>query len=164
MIYRREFEEMSAFPYEYELAKRDSVTFFWQTMPVRVLGNSSGQVEALECVRTQPTTFNGDGHSRRRPEPVPGSEFQLEVDMVVKALGQQKKTGFLQGIVDLEMSNGKVVVNREDMRTANPRYFAGGDCVNGGGEVVDAVADGKRAALGIRQALESLRQEGVARA
>jgi glutamate synthase (NADPH/NADH) small chain len=71
----------------------------------------------------------------------------------VKALGQKRKTEFLAQIAGLEVKNGCVVVDPDTMRTRNPRYFAGGDCVNGGGEVVDAVAHGKRAALGIHRML-----------
>ena len=73
--------------------------------------------------------------------------------MVVKALGQ-KKLEFLKSIAGLKLERGTVAVNAGTMQTANPKYFAGGDCVNGGREVVDAVADGKRAALGIAAALD----------
>jgi glutamate synthase (NADPH/NADH) small chain len=149
MVYRRGQEEMSAFDYEYELAKKDCVTFVWQSLPVRVLGN--GQVEGIECVRTQPDPKDAKG--RMNFIPVPGSEFRLDVGMFIKALGQKRKSGFLQQIARLELKNGCVVVSPETMQTSNPRYFAGGDCVNGGGEVVDAVAHGKKAALGIDQTL-----------
>jgi len=149
MIYRRSQEEMSAFDYEYELAKKDSVTFMWQSLPVRVFGN--GHVEGVECVRTQADTKDGGG--RRSFIPVPGSEFRLDAGMFIKALGQKRKTDFLQRIANLELKNGCVVVAPETMQTSNPKYFAGGDCVNGGGEVVDAVAHGKKAALGIDQML-----------
>jgi glutamate synthase (NADPH/NADH) small chain len=151
MVYRRSVEEMSAFDYEYELAKQDSVTFVWQALPVRVLGN--GRVEALECLRTQ--RGEKDARGRSRFIPVPGTEFRLDVGMVVKALGQKRKTGFLQQVPKLELEDGCVVVDPQTMRTANPRYFAGGDCVNGGGEVVDAVAHGKKAAAGIHAMLEA---------
>ena len=68
---------------------------------------------------------------------------------------ERSKLDFLKDIPNLELDYGRVVVDRETMRTKNPRYFAGGDCVNGGGEVVDAVAHGKRAAAGIHQMLEA---------
>ena len=151
MVYRRSPQEMSAFDYEYELAKQDSVTFVWQAWPQRILGN--GRVEALECVRTQPA--EKDARGRSKFVPVPGTEFRLDVGMVVKALGQKRKTGFLQQIPKLELKNGCVAVDSRTMQTSNPRYFAGGDCVNGGGEVVDAVAHGKTAALGIHQMLDA---------
>jgi dihydropyrimidine dehydrogenase (NAD+) subunit PreT len=151
MIYRRGPAEMSAFEYEYDLAKKDMVLFWWQAMPVRIIDDGHGRVAALECVRTERGAKDARGRSSFVP--VPGSEFRLEVGMVVKALGQKRKTSFLQQIAGLELNNGCVVVDAQTMRTSNPKYFAGGDCVNGGGEVVDAVAHGKRAAAGIDQML-----------
>jgi glutamate synthase (NADPH/NADH) small chain len=154
MVYRRGPEEMSAFAYEYELAKRDMVSFLWQALPVRIIGDAQGCVAALECIRTEkgpPDKARG----RSSFVPVPGSEFRLDVGMVIKALGQQRKTDFLRQIAGLELKNDCVIVDPVTMRTSNPKYYAGGDCVNGGGEVVDAVAHGKKAASGIHQALEA---------
>src|ERR1044071_4307197 len=158
MVYRRGPEEMSAFDYEYELAKKDTVTFVWQALPVRVIDDGHGRVAALECVRTEkgpPEKLPNGARGRSSFVPVPGSEFQLDVGMVVKALGQKRKTDFLQQIAGLELKDGCVVVDAGTMQTANPKYFAGGDCVNGGGEVVDAVAHGKKAAAGIHRSLEA---------
>lgn len=143
MLYRRSQREMPAFQYEYELARKDGVLFHWNTLPVRIVGN--GVVEGLECVRTR---LVGEGR-RAKVEPVPGSEFVLEADMVVRALGQQPVIDALRSISGLAMKNGCVVVDAETGQTGNPKYFAGGDCVNGGKEVVDAVAEGMRAARGI---------------
>jgi glutamate synthase (NADPH/NADH) small chain len=159
MVYRRSPDEMSAFDYEYELAKQDSVTFVWQSLPLRIVGN--GRVEALECIRTQPG--QKDARGRTSFVPVPGTEFRLDVGMVVKALGQKRKLDFLKQIPNLELKNGCIVVDPQTFRTSNPRYFAGGDCVNGGGEVVDAVAHGKRAATGIYESLATAlgRRAGV---
>ncbi len=149
LVYRRGPEEMSAFDYEYELARQDQVTFVWQALPVRILGN--GRVESLECLRTR--RGEKDPRGRSNYLPVPGTEFRLAVSMVVKALGQKRKIEFLQQVPGLELKDGCVVVDSATMQTANPKYFAGGDCVNGGGEVVDAVAHGKKAALGIHRVL-----------
>jgi glutamate synthase (NADPH/NADH) small chain len=160
MIYRRSREEMSAFEYEYELAKGDAVTFIWQAAPVRIIA-AGGKIAALECVRTRLGAPDASG--RRAPEPIPGSGFRLEVDMVIKALGQKKKIYFLKSIPGLQLDRGRVVVNPETMQTSNAKYYAGGDCVNGGAEVVDAVAQGKRAARGIHAAFTA-RQKGVAHA
>lgn len=154
MIYRRSREEMSAFDYEYDLAQADGVKFIWQAAPNRILGN--GRVEMLECVRTQLGAPDASG--RRSPVTVPNSAFSLPVDMVVRALGQLKKTEFLQSISGLTLDRGKVSVTAESMQTTNPKYFAGGDCVSGAAEVVDAVADGKRAASGIHAYLTGARR------
>jgi glutamate synthase (NADPH/NADH) small chain len=150
MVYRRSPAEMTAFDYEYELAKNDGVHFIWRATPLQITG--AGRVEHLECIRTERSTKDAGG--RTSYPPVPGTEFRLDVGMVVKALGQKRKLDFLKQIPDLELQNGRVVIDPQTMRTRNPIYFAGGDCVNGGGEVVDAVAHGKRAAGGIHQVLE----------
>lgn len=160
MIYRRSREEMSAFDYEYELAKADGVTFVWQAAPVRVVPDARGRAQGLVCVRTELGALDSSG--KRSFRPIPRSEFTLEVDMVVRALGQQK-LAFLAEIPNLKLDAGKVIVDPKTMQTSNPKYFAGGDCVNGGGEVVDAVAHGKRAARGMHAALES-KTKGVAHA
>lgn len=146
IVYRRGERDVPAFPYEYELAQKDSVVFYWHTQPVRILGD--GRVQGVECVRTR---VSGDAGRRRRTavEPIPGTEFVLPADMVVRAIGQQPWQGFLAAVSGLAVENGCIVVDPETGQTGNPKYFAGGDCVNGGKEVVDAVAEGMRAARGI---------------
>jgi dihydropyrimidine dehydrogenase (NAD+) subunit PreT len=146
LIYRRSEKEMSAFPYEYELAKRDGVNFLWQTQPARVVG-SGGVVTGLECVRTR--LGAPDARGRRAPEPIPDTNFTIEVDMVVRAVGQKPVTDFLRPVKGIELRKNGTVVTNDHHQTGNPKYFAGGDCVNGGGEVVDAVAEGMMAARGI---------------
>lgn len=147
IVYRRGEREMSAFSYEYKLAQQDGVVFHWNTQPVRVVGAKS--VEGLECVRTR---LVGEGR-RARVEPVAGTGFVIPADMVVRALGQQPVLAFLDGVAGLAFSAGRIQVNPETGETGNARYFAGGDCVNGGREVVDAVAEGMRAARGIDRVL-----------
>jgi glutamate synthase (NADPH/NADH) small chain len=152
MVYRRSQQEMPAYEYEYELAKRDEVEFVWQAAPVEILGDADGRVGALRCVRTEPG--EPDAAGRRGFAPVPGSEFVIAADMVIKALGQQKLRRFFEGIGGLELdAAGRVRVDPRTMRTGNPRYFAGGDCVNGGREAVDAAQMGKLAAQGIHASL-----------
>ena len=90
-----------------------------------------------------------DQTGRRRPQPIPGSNFRIPCDMVITSIGQSKLVEFLRQCRGMELANGHVVVHPESGQTANPRYFAGGDCVNGGREVVDAVAEGMTAARGI---------------
>lgn len=148
MVYRRSEREMPAFAYEYELAKKDGIEFFWRTSPVRVLGDL--YVEALECVRME--LGEPDARGRRTPIPVPGSKLILEVDMVIKALGQVPRDTFLSRIPGVEFdSKGRIVVDPATAQTANPKFFAGGDCVNGGKEVVDAAQAGKIAAAEIEK-------------
>ena len=139
-------QEMPAFRYEYELAQLDGVVFHWCTQPVRILGDG-GRVSAIECVRTQIEA--GRGRIGRNVTQIPGTEFKLEVDMVVRAIGQKPVTEIFRAVSGIELrANGTIGV-REGHQTGNPKYFAGGDCVNGGKEVVDAVAEGMAAARGI---------------
>jgi glutamate synthase (NADPH/NADH) small chain len=146
LIYRRGVREMPAFAYEYELAKKDAVVFLWQTHPVRVLGQN-GVVHGLECVRTQ--LGPPDAKGRRTPIPLPGTEFKLDVEMVVRAVGQKPVTEFLRAVKGLELNKDGTVRVNERHQTGHEKYFAAGDCTNGGKEVVDAVAEGMAAARGI---------------
>lgn len=149
IIYRRSEREMSAYDFEYELAKKDGVIFHFLTAPKRVLGNN--HVEGLECIKMKLGALDADG--RRRPEPIPNSEFQIPLDMIIKSVGQNIEESFLSQIPNLKMHEGNVWVNPETYQTSNPKYFAGGDCINGGKEVVNAAYDGKRAAHGIDRSL-----------
>jgi dihydropyrimidine dehydrogenase (NAD+) subunit PreT len=155
LIYRRGEAEMPAFAYEYQLAKQDGVSFLWQTQPVRVLGRD-GAVAGLECVRTE--LGAPDAKGRRQPAPVPGTEFHLHVDMVVRAVGQKPATDFLKAVKGLQLNSDGTVKINDHHQTGNPKYFAGGDCTNGGREVVDAVADGMAAARGLDASLGSPRK------
>ena len=146
LIYRRGEKEMPAFRYEYDLAKLDGVTFHWNTQPVRILGEG-GKVTGIECVQTHASAGGARGGSAVKP--VQGAEFKLEVDMVVRAIGQKPVTDLFRGLPGIEIrKNGTIVVN-ERHQTGAPKYFAGGDCTNGGKEVVDAVAEGMAASRGM---------------
>ena len=148
LIYRRTRSEMSAYEYEYELAKQDAVEFRWQTAPIEIVADVDGKrVAALRCVRT---ALQADGKLIN----VAGSEFDLPVAMVIKAIGQQKQRSFLASVPNVNVdAGGRVVVNVATMQTDNPKYFAGGDCVNGGAEAVDAAQQGKHGAMGIHKML-----------
>jgi len=127
------------------LAKSDGVEFHFLTAPKRILGTTS--VEGIECIRMK--LGAPDAKGKKKPEPIPNSEFQIPVDMVIKAIGQKPAENLFSQISNLTMQNGKIAVNSETLQTMNPKYFAGGDCINGGKEVVNAAADGKKAAHGI---------------
>lgn len=149
LFYRRTEDEMPAFSFEYDHSKVEGVQFHWLAQPVEVIEHD-GEAAAVKFVETR--LSEPDGSGRRRPEPIPGTEFAVECDMVIPALGQTRLTGLLEGS-GIAAERGVIVIDRPTGRTANPRYYAGGDCVNGGREVVDAVADGKRAALAMVEAL-----------
>ena len=134
IVYRRQQQDMPAFAYEYEHAKQEGVQFVWASKANRIVGQS-GRVAGVDCVRVKPNL-----------ETVPGSEFTIACDMVIPAIGQSRALGLVSGVPGIEKKNGLIAVDRETGRTGNPKFYAGGDIVNGGREVVDAVADGKRAA------------------
>ena len=136
MIYRRTEKDISAYDYEYELAKKDSVEFVWQTAPIEILTDENGNVAALGCRKT-------DGSNQ---------VFEIPCEIIIKAIGQQKQIGFFQKIGIQADEKSRIVVNAR-MQTSNPKIFAGGDCVNGGAEAVDAAQMGKLAAQGIHLTL-----------
>ncbi len=140
IVYRRQRQNIPAFDFEYDHALREGVEFVWATLPTAIIANNN-RLE-LTCVTV---TQDADG----RLTPQPGSEFTMECDTVIPAIGQSPLLDLLSQVRGVTMERGRVTIDRATGQTANPKYFAGGDCVNGGREVVDAVADGKRAALGI---------------
>ncbi len=150
LFYRRTEKEMPAFSFEYAHSKVEDVQFHWLAQPVEILAEDGRAVG----VRFQETRLREPGAGGRRTvEPVPDSHFEFACDMVIPALGQSRLAGMLQATRGIEFEGGSIVVDRPTGRTGNPKYYAGGDCVNGGREVVDAVADGKRAALAMVQRL-----------
>jgi glutamate synthase (NADPH/NADH) small chain len=150
IAYRRGEDAMPAFAYEYELAKADGVRFEWFAQPVRVVGN--GRAEGVEFVRTE----RNDSASRTsKIKPIAGSNFVLPADMVVKALGQEPLLDLLKALPGLKLDKGQVAVDRATGATSIPKLYAGGDCIRGGGEIVDAVQDGKVAAGGIHARLSA---------
>lgn len=149
LIYRRGEQDMPAFRYEYDLAKLDGVNFHWHAQPVRIMGDAAGNVAAIECIRTRVEPSSDSNKKRSHIASIPGSEFQLDVDMVVRAIGQEPVTTFARAVQGISVrENGTIAVN-DRFQTGNAKYFAAGDCVNGGKEVVDAVAEGMAAARGI---------------
>jgi len=139
MIYRRGPEQMSAFAFEYEHAKQEGVRFLWHVVPKGLRGQD--RIEAMELMRLEASE---DGSL----VPKLDEDFLLDVDLIILAIGQSTHTEFLKG-GRVKLERGRVVIDRATGQTTNPKYFAGGDCTNGGREVVDAVADGKRAGSGI---------------
>jgi len=137
MVYRRSEKDIPAYDYEYELAKKDGVEFVWQAAPVGILAGENGSALSLRCEKT-------DGSLQL---------LDISCDMIIKAVGQQKMRSFFEKVAGVETDEkGRVVVN-ENMQTSKPGIFAGGDCVNGGAEAVDASQMGKLAAQGIHIAL-----------
>jgi glutamate synthase (NADPH/NADH) small chain len=150
VLYRRTEAEMPAYEYEYEIAKQDGCVYYFLTAPKRVVGKK--HVEGIECVKMK--LGKPDASGRPAPEPIPGSEFVLPCDMVIKSLGQKKRRDFIEKKLGLKTDkHGRVAVDAVTLQTSHPKFYAGGDCVSGGKEVVNAVAHGKRAAWAIHKNL-----------
>ncbi len=150
MIYRRGPDEIGAYEHELELARLSGARFVYLASPRRILGH--GKVEAIELDRMKLGAADASG--RKRPEPAGGEPLVIAVDMVIPATGQQPRSELLESLPGVQLDHGRVMVDERTMQTSNPRYFAGGDCVSGGQEVVNAVAEGKRAAAGIAAHIE----------
>ena len=146
IIYRRGEDDMPAYGFEYELAKNDGATFHFHTIPTEVLAEN-GHVKALRLAKTE----TRDG----KVQIIPGSEWTEEFDLVLKAVGQEKQSSAFEKLFpSLKLDRkGRVEHNPETMATSVPKLFVGGDCANGGREVVNAVAEGKKAARGINALL-----------
>lgn len=139
LLYRRTEHEMPAYEHEVELARREGVAIRFLTNPVAFVGD--GRVEGVRCAEMRLGVPDESG--RRRPEPVPGSEFVVPVDTVVKAIGQRPRDEFASLLEAVD----------EQGRTSSATIFAAGDAVNGGASVVQAVADAKRAVRALDEAL-----------
>lgn len=145
IVYRRGEAELPAYPHEVVEAREEGVRFRFLASPVRFLGR--GRLRGVECLTMRLGAPDESG--RRRPEPVEGSEFTLPADTAVKAIGQRPRSELADWIPGLQMERGAVKTDAETGRTTNPKFFAGGDAVNGGASVVEAVRDAKRAAKAI---------------
>ncbi len=150
IAYRRGPDRMSAFAFEYEHAQSEGVKFLWHVQPIGIRGEKS--VNGLVFTKLIPAA---DGSI----VPQSGSEFLLETDFIVMSIGQGTHSAFLlelgSAAAKIELERGRIVIDRVTGQTSNPKFFAGGDCTNGGREVVDAVADGKRVGIGIAAWLEA---------
>jgi dihydropyrimidine dehydrogenase (NAD+) subunit PreT len=144
IAYRRSEAEMSAYKFEYEIAQRDGAIFYFNVAPIALISDEIGQVAAVKFVRTE---TNRDGAFKA----IPGTEFVETADMVLKAVGQSKQNEWLTRNFPALRIDRRGVVERNLLtgQTSVPHLFAGGDCANGGREVVNAVGEGKKAALGI---------------
>ncbi|RLD28993.1 MAG: hypothetical protein DRI75_04825 [Bacteroidetes bacterium] len=140
LAYRNSKEKMGAYGFEYDFAISAGVDSLFNVTPIAIVGN--GKVEGVKFAKTETV----DGKLQINMKNV----FIVKCDMVIKATGQSKKGSLFSLIDDLRIDNlTRIVVNKESFQTSNKKYFAGGDAINGGAEVVNAVYDGKMAAQGI---------------
>jgi len=147
LAYRRAKDEMGAYGFEYQLAVGAGVQGLFNASPLEIVGNTTAA--GVKFIKTR--IANG------KLETIPGSEFVVACDLVIKATGQAKMASMLKLIDKLELDkSNRIRVNTETYQTKNEKYFAGGDGVNGGAEVVNAAYEGKIAARGIHNYLNSV--------
>jgi len=147
ILYRRTAEEMTAVKEDIEEALMEGISIQYLTQPVEILGDK-GRVIAVRCQQMVMGEVGEDG--RRRPQPVPNSEFVIDADHVVLAIGQQPNTAQLnKKNLEVNSKDSTVRVDPLTLQTSEPSVFAGGDCVTGPNSVVSAVAAGLQAAESI---------------
>lgn len=148
IAYRRSRAEMPARAEEIENAEHEGVIFRLLTNPKRFIGNENGAVKGMECLRME--LGEPDESGRRRPIAVPGSEFEIECDIVIIALGQNPNPLIRTTTEDLKTESwGGIIIDPETGMTSIPGVFAGGDAVTGEATVISAMGAGKVAAVGI---------------
>ena len=147
IAYRRGKEELPARVEEVHHAEQEGVRFEMLTAPVEVLGDENGWVTGLRCVRME--LGEPDDSGRRRPTPIPDSEFVMPTDMVVVAIGTRSNPLLTSTAPELELSERGYIVTDEAGMTSMPGVFAGGDIVRGAATVILAMGDGKTAAHAI---------------
>jgi len=151
ILYRRTRVEMPAAPYEVAAAEAEGVNLHLLMAPTRVI-EKDGAVAAIECIRME--LGEPDASGRRRPVPVEGSEFIMEVDTVIAAIGQNVESDGL----GLETKWGRLIADPDTLQTGLPDVFAGGDAVSGPASVVEAIGAGIRAAESIHRHLRGIDQ------
>lgn len=156
IVYRRTEIEMPARKEEVENAKEEGIEFMMLTLPKRILGDEKGFVKGMECIKME--LGEPDASGRRRPVPVSGSEFLLDVDTVVVAIGQSPNPVFLKATPELKVDKwGKIIIDPLTQATNLPGVYAGGDATDGDDTVIAAMGAGKRAAKAIDKYLKEIK-------
>ncbi|MCB9547326.1 MAG: FAD-dependent oxidoreductase [Myxococcales bacterium] len=136
MVYRGAEAGMSGYLHEWKAARIEAASARWRTQPVGFVA-ADGRVAGLRCVKLD-----------EKKQPIAGSEHEIPCDLVLLAIGQSKLGALLADVDGVRLERGRLVVDA-DGETGRPGWYAGGDCANGGKEVVNAAAEGQRAALAI---------------
>lgn len=159
-VYRRTRAESPARLEELEHAEEEGIDFRWLSAPLEVFGNEEGFVTGMRIQRME--LGEPDSSGRRRPVPIPGSEYEIPIDTVVAAIGQGPNPVATRSTPGLELNRwGNIVVDAETMMTSIPGVFAGGDIVTGAATVILAMGAGRQAARGIQAWLGQVRRGEV---
>ena len=154
IVYRRSKAEMPARAEEVENAQEEGIVFKFLTNPVEIYGDDNGWVRGMKCIQME--LGEPDASGRRRPVPVEGSEFDLDVDTVIMALGTRPNPMVFTDAAGLERTRwGTVVADQSTGRTTRKAVWAGGDIVTGAATVISAMGAGKTAAADIDRYLRN---------
>ncbi len=158
IVYRRSRVEMPARVEEVKHAEEEGIEFHFLTAPVRYIGDDKGKVRAMECIQMR--LGEPDSSGRRRPVPIEGSEFTMEVDLVVVAIGQSPNPLIPQTTPQLKVGKwGNIEVNWDTMATSMEGVYAGGDIIRGGATVILAMGDARIAAGSIHEYLSNKKRK-----
>ena len=153
LVYRRSRTELPAREEEIVNAEEEGIEFHLLTNPIRFIGNEKGWLKAMECIKME--LGEPDDSGRRRPIPIKGSEFTMDVEVAVVAIGQGPNPLLTQKVPDLELTKwGNIVADPETGKTSKKGVFAGGDIVTGAATVILAMGAGKKAAVAIDKYLK----------
>ena len=156
LAYRRTRSEMPADTEEVEQAEEEGIRFEFLNIPVQIYG-SNGRVEGLKCLRAKLVTKEGE--TRKYPVPIEDSDFNIEADVIISAIGQQVEADCLESVKGLDWTRRKTIsVNMATMESSLEGIFAAGDAVTGPATVIEAIGGGKRAAESIDRYLEGIPQ------
>lgn len=154
IVYRRSRQEVPAREEEVYHAEEEGVIFNFLTLPIKILGDEQGKVIGMECLKME--LGEPDESGRRRPIPISGSNFLIEVDMVIDAIGTSANPIVARTASGVKTNKGGYFIVEENTKaTTRPGIFAGGDIVRGSATVISAVGDGKVAARAINEFLSS---------
>ncbi len=151
VVYRRTEKEMPARKEEVEHAKEEGIEFLFLQNAKRILGTEDGRVQQMECVRYE--LGEPDSSGRRRPIEIKGSEFLIDVDTVIVAIGNGSNPLLTQSTPGLELNKWGNIIVDENQKTSLDKVFAGGDIVLGAATVILAMGEGRRAAASINKML-----------
>jgi glutamate synthase (NADPH/NADH) small chain len=152
IVYRRSREEMPARAAEIHHAEEEGIEFHLLTTPIRYLGDEKGRLTGMECLKME--LGEPDTSGRRRPIPIEGSEFKLDCDLVVVAVGSGANPLLTQSTDDMELNRwGYIKADPETGKTSKRGVWAGGDIVTGAATVILAMGAGRKAADSIHQYL-----------
>ncbi|MEK7699226.1 MAG: FAD-dependent oxidoreductase [Planctomycetota bacterium] len=159
IAYRRTLEEMPAGEIEVRIAEEEGIKMHYLTSPIRIPGGRDQKVTQIECLKN--TLGKPDDKGRRRPIPVDGSNFTIPADMIITAIGQSPDLKFLSHPLGIEVTRwGMPLVNQENFMTSRSGVFAGGDCITGPRNVIEVIADGRKAARSIHTFLTGQERTG----